>query len=104
MFGKHIDGPFSMHALLVNHYKNGAFYPVGGASEIALNIIPVIERFGNTDYGVSSPQWPYGLKKQFISLLTHPQGYQGCQKKHRDPLNLYLEVWCTNMEPKLHNL
>ena len=37
---------FSMHALLVNHYKNGAFYPVGGASEIALNIIPVIERFG----------------------------------------------------------
>ena len=46
---------FSMHALLVNHYKNGAFYPVGGASEIALNIIPVIERYGSTDYGVSSP-------------------------------------------------
>ena len=48
-----MDGPFSMHALLVNHYKNGAFYPVGGASEIALNIIPVIERYGNTDCGVS---------------------------------------------------
>ena len=52
-------GLFSMHALLVNHYKNGAFYPVGGASEIALNIIPVIERYGNTDCGVSIP----GIKK-----------------------------------------
>jgi len=37
---------FSMHSLLIRHYKNGAFYPVGGASEIALNIIPVIERSG----------------------------------------------------------
>lgn len=37
---------FSMQALLNNHYMKGAFYPVGGASEIAFNIIPVVERNG----------------------------------------------------------
>ena len=33
--------------------------------------------------------------------LTRPQG---CQKMCQDPLNSNLEVWCTNMELKLHNL
>ncbi|XP_060043304.1 all-trans-retinol 13,14-reductase isoform X1 [Erinaceus europaeus] len=37
---------FSMHALLVNHYLNGAFYPRGGSSEIAFHTIPVIQRAG----------------------------------------------------------
>jgi len=37
---------FSMMSLLHQHYRYGAFYPVGGASEIALNIIPVIEKTG----------------------------------------------------------
>ena len=35
---------FGMHSVLLQHYQNGAFYPVGGASEIAYNVIPVIER------------------------------------------------------------
>lgn len=37
---------FSMHAVLVNHFLNGAFYPRGGPSEIAFHTIPVIERAG----------------------------------------------------------
>ncbi|XP_012629718.1 all-trans-retinol 13,14-reductase [Microcebus murinus] len=37
---------FSMHALLVNHYLKGAFYPRGGSSEIAFHMIPVIQRAG----------------------------------------------------------
>ncbi|XP_006917749.1 all-trans-retinol 13,14-reductase isoform X2 [Pteropus alecto] len=37
---------FSMHALLVAHYMNGAFYPRGGSSEIAFHTIPVIEQAG----------------------------------------------------------
>ena len=41
-------------------------------------------------------------EKQFIPLLTRPQGSQGCQKMQQDPLNLNFEVWCANMEPKLH--
>ena len=35
-----------MHSVLLNHYYSGASYPCGGASEIAFNIIPVIERSG----------------------------------------------------------
>ncbi|KAL2774133.1 all-trans-retinol 13,14-reductase precursor [Daubentonia madagascariensis] len=37
---------FSMHALLVNHYLKGAFYPRGGSSEIAFHTIPVIQQAG----------------------------------------------------------
>ena len=40
------DTSFVMHALLTDHFVNGAYYPVGGASEIAFHIIPVIERGG----------------------------------------------------------
>uniref|UniRef100_F6ZUE7 All-trans-retinol 13,14-reductase n=1 Tax=Monodelphis domestica TaxID=13616 RepID=F6ZUE7_MONDO len=40
------NASFSMHAILVNHYKNGAYYPRGGSSEIAFHIIPVIQRAG----------------------------------------------------------
>ncbi|XP_064648110.1 all-trans-retinol 13,14-reductase-like [Lineus longissimus] len=36
----------AMHAAVQNHFLNGGFYPRGGASEIALNIIPIIERSG----------------------------------------------------------
>ena len=37
---------FAMHALLVNYYLKGAFYPRGGSSEIAFHTIPVIQRAG----------------------------------------------------------
>ena len=40
------DTSFVMHALLTDHFMNGSYYPVGGASEIAFHIIPVIERGG----------------------------------------------------------
>lgn len=40
------QGTFAMHALLVNHFLEGAFYPRGGPSEIAFHTIPVIERAG----------------------------------------------------------
>lgn len=35
-----------MHALVVRHYIGGAFYPRGGASEIAFHTIPVIQQAG----------------------------------------------------------
>lgn len=35
-----------MHSLLVRHYLNGAWYPKGGASEIAYHMIPIIEKAG----------------------------------------------------------
>ena len=43
------------------------------------------------------------LKTLVSLLLTRPQESQGCQKMHQD-LNLKLEGWVANMDPKLHNL
>ncbi|KAJ7992277.1 hypothetical protein DPEC_G00276850 [Dallia pectoralis] len=40
------DASFSMHSLLVCHYLTGAWYPKGGASEIAYHMIPIIEKAG----------------------------------------------------------
>ena len=35
-----------MHALLVDYFLKGAFYPRGGSSEIVFHTIPVIQRAG----------------------------------------------------------
>lgn len=37
---------FGIHGVIVTHYFNGGWYPVGGAKAIAQSIIPVIERAG----------------------------------------------------------
>jgi all-trans-retinol 13,14-reductase len=40
------ESSFAIHALVANHYFDGAYYPVGGASRIAQAIAPVIEAAG----------------------------------------------------------
>lgn len=40
------ESSFAMHAGVAHHYLEGAAYPVGGASEIAAGIAPVIEGAG----------------------------------------------------------
>lgn len=35
-----------MQLMLLQHYVHGGYFPIGGASEIAFNIIPVIEKSG----------------------------------------------------------
>lgn len=37
---------FAVHAIIAQHYFDGASYPVGGASQIAASIAPAIERTG----------------------------------------------------------
>ncbi len=37
---------FVMHAIVVRSYLHGGYYPVGGASSIAKNMIPIIEKTG----------------------------------------------------------
>ncbi|HEY1303236.1 MAG TPA: NAD(P)/FAD-dependent oxidoreductase [Vicinamibacterales bacterium] len=39
---------FGMHAVIAEHYFDGAAYPIGGASQIAAGVLPVIERSGGT--------------------------------------------------------
>ncbi|XP_067101014.1 inactive all-trans-retinol 13,14-reductase [Osmerus mordax] len=40
------DSSIVINALLIHHYKRGAYYPRGGASEISYHIIPVIQKSG----------------------------------------------------------
>ncbi|XP_030057637.1 all-trans-retinol 13,14-reductase-like [Microcaecilia unicolor] len=40
------NASFSLHAILIDHYLEGAWYPTGGASEIAFHLCPVIQRAG----------------------------------------------------------
>ncbi|XP_056153590.1 inactive all-trans-retinol 13,14-reductase [Lampris incognitus] len=40
------DSSIVINALLIHHYKRGAYYPKGGASEIAFNIIRTIQKHG----------------------------------------------------------
>ena len=35
-----------IHALIVTHYFDGGYYPVGGSNQIAKNVIPVVEEAG----------------------------------------------------------
>ncbi len=39
---------FAMHAIIVEHYLGGAFYPVGGAASIAAAMVPLIESAGGS--------------------------------------------------------
>ena len=52
-------------------------------------------------YSITVAVW---TQKQLIPLLTCPQGSQGCQQMRQDPLNLNLEIWIINMDPKLKKL
>ncbi|XP_068120917.1 all-trans-retinol 13,14-reductase-like isoform X2 [Hyperolius riggenbachi] len=40
------DSSFMVNAVLMHHFKRGAWYPRGGSSEIAFHMIPIIERAG----------------------------------------------------------
>ncbi|XP_060882825.1 all-trans-retinol 13,14-reductase-like [Labrus mixtus] len=42
------ESSFLINALLLHHYKRGAYYPRGGASEFAFHLIPVIQQAGGT--------------------------------------------------------
>ncbi len=40
------DSPFAFHSANLYHYRNGAYYPVGGPGQIAQCIVPIIEQHG----------------------------------------------------------
>ena len=48
------EGSFAMHAIIMNHYMDGAFYPIGGASIFANSLMPIIKEAGG-DVRVKSP-------------------------------------------------
>ncbi len=50
MYGNHgrtpKHAPFAFHSANLYHYRNGAYYPVGGPGQIAECIVPIIEKHG----------------------------------------------------------
>jgi len=58
MYGNHgrtpDDAPFAFHAVNLFHYRNGAYFPVGGPSQIAECVRPILEKAGG-QLAVSSP-------------------------------------------------
>lgn len=58
MYGNHgrtpEHAPFAFHAVNLFHYRHGAYYPVGGPSQIAECVRPILEREGG-QLAVSSP-------------------------------------------------
>lgn len=52
--GRPAEGSFAMHAMLMNHYLDGAFYPVGGPQTFADSLIPTIKNAGG-EVRVKSP-------------------------------------------------
>lgn len=50
MYGNHgatpEEAPFAFHACNLFHYRNGAYYPVGGPGQIAECVVPIVEGAG----------------------------------------------------------
>ncbi|NXT41902.1 RETST reductase, partial [Pelecanoides urinatrix] len=75
---------FSMHSILVNHFLHGAWYPKGGAGEIAFHTIPVIRKAGGNVLGKAPVQ----------RILLDSQG-KACGvsvKKGQDLVNVFAPV------------
>lgn len=58
MYGNHgrtpKEAPFAFHAANLYHYRNGAYYPVGGPGQIAECVVPILEQRGG-QLAVNSP-------------------------------------------------
>ncbi|NXD32291.1 RETST reductase, partial [Spelaeornis formosus] len=79
---------FSLHALLVDHYIQGAYYPRGGSSEIAFHTIPLIQRAGGAVLTRATVQ----------SVLLDSAG-RACGvsvKKGQELVNIYCPVVISN--------
>ncbi|XP_030057638.1 all-trans-retinol 13,14-reductase isoform X1 [Microcaecilia unicolor] len=77
---------FSVHAIIIDHYLEGGWYPRGGASEIAFHIIPVIKRAGGAVFARASVQ----------SILVNEEGkaygVTVISKKYPEPVNVFAPV------------
>ncbi|XP_078280635.1 all-trans-retinol 13,14-reductase-like [Rhinoraja longicauda] len=78
------NASFLMHAVVVQHYLKGAWYPKGGASEIAFHIIPVIRRSGG-DVLMRAPV-------QRILVNEGGEAYGVTVKKGEDEVNLFAPI------------
>ncbi|XP_067950761.1 all-trans-retinol 13,14-reductase-like [Watersipora subatra] len=74
---------------LIRHFMNGGGYPVGGASQIALNIIPVIEDAGGRVL----------VRAKVTSILTkngRAIGVRVSKGQSQEPIDIYAETIISN--------
>ncbi|MCB1306308.1 MAG: NAD(P)/FAD-dependent oxidoreductase, partial [Leptospiraceae bacterium] len=64
---------FAIHALIVSHYLDGAYYPVGGAGTLAHSIVPQLEQFGGKAL----------LYQDVKEILTENGRVRGVRVQHR---------------------
>ena len=79
------DAAFLMHALIAKHYLAGGAYPVGGASSIAREIIPTIQKSGGEVYTYA----------EVDELLVKDNTCYGVKMKNGD--ELYADVVFSNV-------
>ncbi|KAG8440994.1 hypothetical protein GDO86_006651 [Hymenochirus boettgeri] len=76
---------FALHALLIEHYMRGAWYPAGGASEITYHLVPVIEKSGGAV-----------LAKATVEKILVNSDRRACgvvvRGKGQDPVNVFAPV------------
>uniref|UniRef100_A0A3B4TSH5 All-trans-retinol 13,14-reductase-like n=1 Tax=Seriola dumerili TaxID=41447 RepID=A0A3B4TSH5_SERDU len=82
------ESSFLINALLIHHYKRGAYYPRGGASEFAFHIIPVIQKAGGTVL-VRAPV-------QRILLNQQGKAYGVTVRKGQQEIEVYAPVVISN--------
>ena len=82
------------------HYINFfSHLPVKVTSDFILNYLKKVVGGATTQKNLKTD-----TKTLIFSIWIRPQGPQGCQKMRHYPLNLDLEVWCSNIQPKLDEL
>ncbi|XP_015260366.1 PREDICTED: all-trans-retinol 13,14-reductase-like, partial [Cyprinodon variegatus] len=77
------ESSFLINALLLHHYKRGAYYPYGGSSEIAFHIVPVIQQAGG-EVLVRSPV-------QRILINSEGKACVGCCKVKMLKVGIHLQ-------------
>lgn len=77
------ESSFLINALLLHHYKRGAYYPRGGASEFAFHIIPVIQQGGGAV-----------LVRAPVQRVLLNQDGKACGKRER--FNLRGDAWASH--------
>ncbi|KAM4867448.1 all-trans-retinol 13,14-reductase [Thomomys bottae] len=84
------NSTFAMHALLVDHYLKGAFYPRGGSSEIAFHIIPLIQRAGGAVLTRATVQ------SVLLDSAGKACGVSVRMKKGQELVNIYCPIVISN--------
>ncbi len=70
------ESSFAIHSMIVNHYLDGASYPIGGSRMISENIVPVIEENGG-EVLICTGVDKISTKDNRVNVNNPVRGYSG---------------------------